>query len=124
MDFKRSYPKLADYLSNRVDFSRKEQQQSRWHWFTLILFGLMTVATLSQKLILLTVFIAIVALIKRSCDDLVGDVVFLFGWAFSAYRYFAFSDFLFIEYRNIYKELADDLSRDLFLFLSFWSDGT
>lgn len=56
---------------------------------------------------------------QRSCDDLVGDVVFLFGWAFSAYRYFAFSDFLFIEYRNIYKELADDLSRDLFLFLSF-----
>ena len=38
MDFKRSYPKLADYLSNRVDFSRKEQQQSHWHWFTLILF--------------------------------------------------------------------------------------
>lgn len=23
MDFKRSYPKLADYLSNRVDFSVK-----------------------------------------------------------------------------------------------------
>ncbi len=49
MDFKRSYPKLADYLSNRIDFSRKEQQQSRWHWFTLILFGLLTIATLSQN---------------------------------------------------------------------------
>ena len=124
MDFKRSYPKLADYLSNRVDFSRKEQQQSHWHWFTLILFGLMTVATLSQKLILLTFVHRNRCIDQRSCDDLVGDVVFLFGWAFSAYRYFAFSDFLFIEYRNIYKELADDLSRDLFLFLSFWSDGT
>lgn len=76
MDFKRSYPKLADYLSNRVDFSRKEQQQSRWHWFTLILFGLMTVATLSQKLILLTLFIAIVALIK-------GPVMILWGMLYS-----------------------------------------
>ncbi len=123
MDFKRSYPKLADYLSNRVDFSRKEQQQSHWHWFTLILFGLMTVATLSQKLILLTLFIAIVALIKGPVMILWGCCI-PFGWAFSAYRYFAFSDFLFIEYRNIYKELADDLSQDLFLFLSFWSDGT
>ena len=123
MDFKRSYPKLADYLSNRIDFSRKEQQQSRWHWFTLILFGLLTIATLSQKLILLTVFIAIVALIKGR-DDFVGDVVFLSSGAIPTYRYFAFSDFLFIEHRNIYKELADDLSRDLFLFLSLRSDGT
>ena len=112
MDFKRSYPKLADYLSNRIDFSRKEQQQSRWHWFTLILFGLLTIATLSQKLILLTVFIAIVALIKGSSG------------AIPTYRYFAFSDFLFVEHWNIYKELADDLSRNLFLFLSLRSDGT
>ena len=118
MDFKRSYPKLADYLSNRVDFSRKEQQQSRWHWFTLILFGLMTVATLSQKLILLTVFIAIVALIK-------GPVMILWGMLYSfLVGLFPPIGFLFIEYRNIYKELADDLSWDLFLFLSFWSDGT
>ncbi len=76
MDFKRSYPKLADYLSNRIDFSRKEQQQSCWHWFTLILFGLLTIATLSQKLILLTVFIAIVALIK-------GPVMILWGMLYS-----------------------------------------
>ncbi|MGC3124412.1 hypothetical protein ACPTJE_17410, partial [Enterococcus faecalis] len=46
------------------------------HWFTLILFGLMTVATLSQKLILLTLFIAIVALIK-------GPVMILWGMLYS-----------------------------------------
>ncbi len=89
MDFKRSYPKLADYLSNRVDFSRKEQQQSHWHWFTLILFGLMTVATLSQKLILLTLFIAIVALIK-------GPVMILWGMLYSFWLgFFRLSVFCF-----------------------------
>ena len=61
---------------------------------------------------------------QRPRDDFVGDVVFLSSGAIPTYRYFAFSDFLFIEHRNIYKELADDLSRDLFLFLSLRSDGT
>ena len=122
MDFKRSYPKLADYLSNRVDFSRKEQQQSRWHWFALIWIN--DCCNVITKTNIADCVHRNRCIDQRSCDDLVGDVVFLFGWAFSAYRYFAFSDFLFIEYRNIYKELADDLSWDLFLFLSFWSDGT
>lgn len=103
MDFKRSYPKLADYLSNRVDFSRKEQQQSHWHWFTLILFGLMTVATLSQKLILLTLFIAIVALIKGPVMILWGMFVFLFGWLFSAYRYFCFQRFSLLNTEHFIK---------------------
>lgn len=82
----------------------------------------MTVATLSQKLILLTLFIAIVALIKGPVMILWGCCI-PFGWAFRL-SVFCFQRFSFIEYRNIYKELADDLSRDLFLFLSFWSDGT
>ncbi|WP_165005562.1 MULTISPECIES: hypothetical protein [unclassified Enterococcus] len=76
MDFKHNYPKLADLLTKRVDISRKEQQQSRWHWLTLILFGLLTVATFSQQLILVTLFIAVVAVIK-------GPVMIFWGMLYS-----------------------------------------
>ncbi len=64
MDFKRSYPKTATFLKENVTISRKNQQHSPWHWLTLILFGLLTVATLTQQLLLLVVFILIVALVK------------------------------------------------------------
>lgn len=64
MDFKHSYPNLASFLSKHATITRKDQQQSRWHWLTLILFGLLTIATFPQQLLLLVVFTLIVALIK------------------------------------------------------------
>ena len=77
----------------------------------------MTVATLSQNYI--ADFVHRNRCIdQRSCDDLVG---MLYSFLVGLFRLsvFCFQRFSFIEYRNIYKELADDLSRDLFLFLSF-----
>ncbi|EOB3456583.1 hypothetical protein ACIJDO_002589 [Enterococcus hirae] len=64
MDFNRSYPKLASFLKDHFAISRKSQQQSLWHWFTLILFGTFILATFTQQLLLLFSLILLVALIK------------------------------------------------------------
>lgn len=64
MEFNRSYPKLASFLKDHFAISRKSQQQSLWHWFTLILFGTFILATFTQQLLLLFSLILLVALIK------------------------------------------------------------
>ncbi|OAQ55966.1 hypothetical protein [Enterococcus thailandicus] len=65
MDFQRSHPKLANFLTDHVSVTRKEQRQSRWHWATLILFGLLTIASFSQQLLLLTGLVILVALFRE-----------------------------------------------------------
>ena len=55
MDFKRSYPRLATFLSKYSISNKKDQQQSFWHWFTLSLFGLLPIANFPQQLFLLFV---------------------------------------------------------------------
>lgn len=62
MDFKHSYPKLASFLTTYTMSNKKDQQQTCWHWLTLILFGLFTTASFTQQL--LFVITLIVALIK------------------------------------------------------------
>ena len=76
MDFKRSYPRLATFLSKYSISNKKDQQQSFWHWFTLSLFGLLTIANFPQQLFLLFVFTLIVALIK-------GPVMILWGMIYT-----------------------------------------
>lgn len=80
MDFRRSYPKTADFLEKKGTIARKNQLHSRWHWLTLILFGLLTVATFTQQLFLLLVSIVIVALLKGPGMIFLGTVyAFLVG---------------------------------------------
>ncbi|EOT29562.1 hypothetical protein [Enterococcus durans] len=80
MDFRRSYPKIADFLEKKEPITRKNQLHSRWHWLTLILFGLLTVATFTQQIFLLLVSIVIVALLKGPGMIFLGTIyAFLVG---------------------------------------------
>ncbi|OBS62407.1 hypothetical protein AX758_01460 [Enterococcus mundtii] len=74
MDFQSIDPKLASYLKDKgtTFFPQKEQKQSKLHWLLLILFGWLTIATLTQQLLLMAGFLLIVTLIK-------GPGMFLWG---------------------------------------------
>lgn len=64
-------------IQQKVSPPRKEQTQTIWHWSLLILFSLLTYASLTQQLLLVVLLIGITALIK-------GPLMLLWGSIYSA----------------------------------------
>lgn len=117
MEFNRSYPKLASFLKDHFAISRKSQQQSLWHWFTLILFGTFILATFTQQLLLLFSLILLVALIKGPGMILLGSHLCFFNQPFSSSRYHFICAFLSIESQYFHQKLASHFSCWFLLFL-------
>ncbi len=118
MDFRRSYPKIADFLEKKEPITRKNQLHSRWHWLTLILFGLLTVATFTQQIFLLLVSIVIVALLKGPGMIFLGTIYLFLGRLISTHRHRFVRYFFLTESGDISQKLATLINRILFLWLS------
>lgn len=55
---------LKAALEKHATIQRKPQNQTRWHWLLLILFGLLVFGTLFQQLLIIGVITLLVAIIK------------------------------------------------------------
>lgn len=64
-------------IAHKVITHRKEQTQTTWHWLLLILFAMLTYASLFQQLLLIVLLIAMTAVVK-------GPLMLLWGSIYSA----------------------------------------
>ncbi|XUD04522.1 hypothetical protein IGJ34_002496 [Enterococcus sp. AZ177] len=67
---------LKSTIQENVSIQRKPQVNTIWHWLLLILFGLLAYGTMTQQFLLITIFIAIVAVVK-------GPLMLLWGAIYS-----------------------------------------
>lgn len=67
---------LKSTIQENVSIQRKPQVNTIWHWLLLILFGLLAYGTMTQQFLLITIFIAIAAVVK-------GPLMLLWGAIYS-----------------------------------------
>jgi hypothetical protein len=63
-NFQNDFPSFANWLKMQQKPNKKDQTATFSHWFLLILFSLLTVATFTQQLLFLLLIFAVVALVK------------------------------------------------------------
>jgi len=64
-------------LQKNVTVTRKQQNQTIWHWLLLVLFGLLAIGNVTQQVVLIALFTVIVALVK-------GPLMIIWGVIYSA----------------------------------------